>query len=58
MSMGDKGLPGRGDRGAEKHRACRENTRFGWGVGGCTFGNLSYRNKITDRKDIKQKKLY
>lgn len=56
ISIGNKGLPGLRDRGAEKHRACRENIRFDWGVDSCTFDNLSYRSKTIDFKDIDTKK--
>lgn len=56
MSIGNKGLPGTKDRGAEKHRACRENIRLDWGVDSCTSDNLSYRSKI-DFKDIDTKNI-
>jgi len=57
MSTENKGLPGIEDRGAEKHRACRENIRLDWGVDSCTFDNLSYRSKIMDFKDIDTKNI-
>lgn len=57
ISIGNKGLPGIRDRGAEKHRACRENIGFDWGVDSFAFDNLSYRSKTTDFKDIDTKNI-
>lgn len=57
IRIGNKGLPGIRDRGAEKHRACSENIRFDWGVDSCTFDNLAYRSKTIDFKYIDTKNI-